>query len=69
MSDKNRIMKIQEEKTEGRNCSNFTCRFYDDTGMFEQNCSGGDKNGDTILPFCLKYIPEQEINKKENKNE
>jgi len=47
-----------QEKLEGRNCINFDCRFYDDTGTYEQKCMAGDYDGNPFLLTCDKYIPE-----------
>jgi hypothetical protein len=43
---------------EGVNCFNFSCKFYDDTGMYEQKCSAGDEDGSPLIADCERYIPE-----------
>jgi len=44
-------------KSEGCNCCNNGCFYYDDTGKFDQRCSAGDRNDNPYLPKCKKYIP------------
>lgn len=47
-----------DNKQCGVNCINFKCRFYDT--QFEQNCSAGDDEGDGVILYCNKYIPEHD---------
>ena len=49
---------IEEMKQSGINCGNQACRFYDNTGTFEQRCSGGDESGNPVIPYCSQYTPE-----------
>ena len=46
-------------KSAGRNCANFECNFWDDTGSYEQRCSAGDCYDDPYIEECQEYIPEQ----------
>lgn len=53
-------MPYEHEKSEGRNCVNFNCHFWDDTGAYEQRCSAGDGNDDPYIEECDKYTPEHD---------
>ncbi len=46
-----------KEKTEGINCNNTKCPYYDNSGKYMQNCSAGAKDDDPLLPYCMDYIP------------
>lgn len=52
---------FEDEKTEGVNCVNKKCSFFDHTGIFEQNCSKGDNYDNSMLPECENYIPGDAI--------
>jgi len=47
------------EKTEGCNCSNHKCSFYDE--KCEQNCRAGDEDDNPYLPYCGSYIPDKKV--------
>lgn len=53
-------MGYEKEKMTGVDCANFTCKFYDDTGTYEQKCSAGDEGDNPYLPECDRYIPEHD---------
>ena len=46
-------------KTEGRNCDNLDCQYWDDSGKYEQMCSAGIDDDDPYIEECNQYIPEK----------
>ncbi len=52
----------QKEKIEGIDCNNTKCLYYDNSGTYMQNCCAGTRDDDSIVPYCIDYIPIKKEN-------
>jgi len=51
------LTEYAKEKTQGTSCNNIKCLYYDNSETYMQNCCAGTRDDDSIVPYCIDYIP------------